>query len=332
MKNSFKQAAAEKGLGFFSLNLKEENIIWEEETSSAMGSNAEKEKSVLASYLTSSLRSYVLNGLANRSNERLRCIIPLMGDVMEVVILPPGENSGDIREGFFNPYPLHIKMELMKKYFLSNISNTLRSLLNSVIIASDVIATAEKEILLGDKFLSLMAEDAREVNSLLNRMGEIINYSPPEGTGSTEEIDIKDLLSVIHDNLHYLAEDASISMSVALPEGIPPLRGNFTVYLMTLFLAIHHALSKTEALGEIIITARDLKKWILEIGFSNSDIPSDATLYPEKHGLVPVVPGGWSESAALQLIDALLGLSGGELTVLENKQGLGLLMLPLPTS
>ena len=64
----------------------------------------------------------------------------------------------------------------MKKYFLSNVTNTLRALLNSVIIASDVIAAAgEGGITDYHKFLPLMAEDAREVNKLLNRLGELSN-------------------------------------------------------------------------------------------------------------------------------------------------------------
>lgn len=331
MEKNFQLAAAERGLGFFTVNLKEGVLTWEKETGRTLGAEADSEGVKFVGHLTSNLRSYVSRGIASNSNERFRCIVPLGDDIVEAVILPTPEAAPGVRQGFFFPYPLQNPMEMMKKYFLSNISNTLRSLLNSVIIASDVVNRAGKEkIVQHVKFLSLMAEDAREVNTLLNRLVEIINYSPPGETKPTEDINVHDLLTNIHANLHYLAEDASIALTLALPDSMPAIRGKITLLLMTFFLSIHYALSKTNPLGEIIITANDQQGLIVEICFSNTDIPPNIAIYPEKHDLAAVRINGWSEGAELQLADSLITLQGGRLSVLDNGRGLGMLKLSLP--
>ncbi len=328
MKRNVQLALAEKGLGFFSIDIKKKAFSWDEETARMLGDRADTEKMSMIKHLTSPLRSYLFQPGA--AGERLRCLIPLNREVMETVILPPEKGADGVREGFFFPYSLNESLDLMKKYFLSNISNKLRSVLNSVIIASDVVAASKETIHQHQKFLSLMTEDAREVNTLLNRLGEIINYAPPGAMTSRELVETSNLLTTIYANMHYLAEDASIALNKAVPEAIPAVRGHFTLLILTFFLAVHYALSKTEPMGEILITARDHEGWQVEICFSNTDIPSNMAVNLGTYGLKPVAMGAWSESAALQLIDSLLGLHGTKLTLLSNNRGLGMLILPLP--
>jgi signal transduction histidine kinase len=327
----FQAASAEKGLGFFALDLKSRTIVWEAETARSLGADAERARAALASSLASGLRSYILREIAAGSGEQFRCLAPLQGEVMEVVIMPPAKGAEARREGFYAPLALREPMDTLKKYFLSNIANKLRSLLNSVIIASDVLATVDRDaIMKHQKFLNLMAEDAREVNTLLNRLGETINYAIPGAAAAAEPIEVPQLLEAIHANLHYLAEDTSIALTFAVPGSMPPLKGDPIHFLLIFFLAVHYALSRTDPLGEILITARERAEWDVEVYFANRDIPSDVAVSPDAHGLAPMRPAGWSDGSELQLIDSLLGLRGTSLTLLGNGKDLGLLRLPLP--
>ncbi len=329
MKKALQSAAAEKSLGFLTLDLKARKISWSDETADILGAQAAGEAAGLLASLQSGLRAYFPRTPAEGGHERQRTIVPLKGEVMELVILPHDLSTPHLREGFFSPYPLQESMELMKKYYLSNISNKLRSLLNSVIIASDVVAASDKAALMGShKFLDLMAQDAREVNTLLNRLGEVINYSPVD-TGGREEIGLAPLLESIHSGIQCLAEDASISLQLALPGDLPVLRGSRTRFMLAFFLALHYALSNTEPLGEIITTAQERNGWAVQICYAGGGIPADLAVQPEKHGLIPAVLKSWSESYELQIIDSLLALSGGGLSLMGDGRGVGLLKVSL---
>ncbi len=327
MKGLFQFVAATKGLGFFRLNIETGEVTWEEETAGLMGPRADEEREGLSRRLTGGLRNYLFS---DRAGE-LRCIVPIMGSTAEMVFLETDDPTGDTRPGFFSPYPLNGSLETMKRYFLSNISNKLRSLLNSVIIAADVAATSTPEMSYDPgKFLSLMAEDAREGNDLLNRLNEIISYSAANGHLAPESIDLRGLLRVIHSNLNHLAEDASIALILAIPDDLPEARGHFISYILSIFLAIKYALTRTDPMGEIIITAREGEgRWSVEICFAPGEVPAGLALSPEEHGLVPLAISGWAQGEEIQLIDSLLALHGGELTVMANGEDLGFLRLAL---
>jgi hypothetical protein len=327
VEKAVRSAAAEKGLAFFALEPAGGIITWAGGTGRNLGEEI-PDRVDLSSRLTAGIRAYLNSELACPGTQRLRGVFPVGGQVVEAVFLP-WDGTG-LRDGYCSPYPLHEPMETLKKYFLSNISNKLRSLLNSVIIAGDVVAAAN----LGPspdhgRFLSLMAEDAREVNTLLNKLSEVVNYAHPAGVAGDGTVDVPAILRFVHGNLQYLAEDASIALSLAVPEAMPAARGNHALTLLVFFLALQHALSCTDPLGEIIMTAAEREGWAVEICFANRDIPASMAVYPEKHGLAPVVMEGWSDSAPLQVADSILGLYGGALTFLRSERGLGFLKIPL---
>jgi signal transduction histidine kinase len=327
LKELFQFAAATKGLGFFQLNIETGEVTWEEETAGLMGPRADEEREELSRRLTGGLRNYLFS---DRAGE-LRCIVPIMGSTVEMVFLETDGPTGDTWPGFFSPYSLNRSLETMKRYFFSNISNKLRSLLNSVIIAADVASSHSPEMKTDcGSFLSLMAEDAREVNDLLNRLNEIISYSAANGHPAPESIDLRGLLRVIHANLNHLAEDASIALMLAVPDDLPEARGHFISYILSLFLAIKYALTRTDPMGEIIITAREEDgRWSVEICFAPEEVPAGLALSPEAHGLVPLTVGDWIQGEEIQLIDSLLALHGGGLAVMANGEDLGLLRLTL---
>jgi signal transduction histidine kinase len=334
MKSGLHQATAELDIGFFTFDPAHQRVQWVEPTLQRFGVRGPGMADELGRRLRTGLRSHVLRGLSEQPTERYRCIMPIGSKVSEVVFLPRGEEAENgQREGFFFPFPLHESLDTMRRHFLSNISNKLRSLLNSVIIASDVIAAAaQDQIQDHGKFLGLMAEDAREVNTLLNKLAEVISYTSPSLVILDDRVDVRSVLADVHTGLQFLAEDASIKLTLAVPDTLPPARGSHLQLLLVFFLAVHHALSRTDPLGEIMITVGASGALTVEIIYANGEIPPNLAVSPEAHGLVPVVPAGWSDSAGLQSIDALLGLVGMNLTPLGSGTGLGLLKLPLPVA
>ncbi len=332
MKRIVSLALAEHGFGFFTMARADGSIAWSEDTVQMLGADAPSEASRLSRYLVSGLRAYALKNLAGGQKNRQRCLVPFRGEVAETVLLPPqGEAGAKGFEGFIFPYPLHEPLGMMRKYFLSSVTGRLRSLLNSVIVAGDVVAAADRETLWEQqRFLALLAQDAREVNAVINRIGEVAGYTPPGARAYEELVSVPELLETLQADLSHLAQEADISLRTAVDPAMPPVRTSRTIMAMTVFLAFHYALGHVKPLGEILLTVGDFDGWTIDFLYGAMDIPTNLAVRPERHNFAPVAVEDWSTGAELQLIDSLLGINGSGLSVGSREDGTGLISMHLP--
>jgi hypothetical protein len=299
-----------------------------------LGADAPSEASRLSRYLSSGLRGYVLKNLDAGPKSRQRCLVPFRGEVAEAVLLPPRAESGTAEyQGYIFPYPLHEPLGMMRKYFLSAVTSRLRSLLGSVIVAGDVVAAADRETLWEQqRFLALLAQDAREVNAVINRVGEVAGYTPPGARAFEELVSIPELLGAMQADMSYLAGEADISLRLAVDAAMPPVRTSRTIMAMAIFLAFHYALGHVKPLGEILLTVGDFDGWTIDLLYGAMDIPTNLAVRPERHNFVPVEVGDWASGAQLQLIDSLLGINGSGLTAGLREDGTGIVSLHMPRS
>ncbi len=231
----------------------------------------------------------------------------------------------------------HLNLQLyeanrLKSDFLANMSHELRTPLNSIIGFSEVLQGIES---LNDKQRRYASNIQKSGRLLLEMINDILDLAKVEA-GKMEvkrsDFDLSRLVSAQCDMIHSLSEDKNISLSINVPDGLPPVHQDPNKLGQIINNLLSNAIKFTPEGGMITVSVTDLQnsRFRLEVtdtgvGIAEEDQP---IIFEKFRQSAKVLDGeGLTREFAgtglgLSIVKELAKLLGGEIDF-ESELGRG---------
>lgn len=187
--------------------------------------------------------------------------LPFLGKVVWVRFNPIYEKkakySGTIIT--LHNYMMRSELTTMKKDFIANVSYEVRTLLNSILIATEIMSdeTFKADTEERKKFLSIVSEDVNKLSSLMNNFMDIIQIQTSKLEMKKEFIDIPQLIETSVNNMKSMADGRSVKIKTFLPKKLPQVTGDFEWLCQVMYKILSNSIKSTPPLGEINIKVKD---------------------------------------------------------------------------
>jgi hypothetical protein len=156
------------------------------------------------------------------------------------------------------PYSLEREFMRMRSNLNQNVALEIRSHLNSVAIASEIILQPElqENEPTRKRFLTTFFKDITDLSSLLSEMQEIVEPIPFPNRVHRLSLDWKGLVTNLLSKVRGLASERNISLTSDIPAHLPAIEGDYQWLYLALYGAINFLLALAQPLAGVRIACR----------------------------------------------------------------------------
>ncbi len=177
---------------------------------------------------------------------------------------------------------LHVEeANRLKSEFVSNMSHELRTPLNSIMALSRVLIMRSKDRITNEEqeYLKIIERNGKQLLSLINDILDLSKIEAGKLDLNISKVSIKSLLGTIKENLHQLAVDKGLKISLQVPDGMPLIETDHLKLNQVIQNIVGNAIKFTDK-GEVKITASQTDDGSIAIvvkdtgiGIPEKDIP-----------------------------------------------------------
>ncbi len=171
----------------------------------------------------------------------------------------PGPSPGKVKRILLiRPYSLEREFMRMRSNLNQNVALEIRSHLNSVAIASEIILQPELQENEPTKkrFLTTFFRDITDLSSLFSEMQEIVEPIPFPNRIHRLALDWKGLVTDQLSKVRGLASERNISLTSDIPAHLPTIEGDYHWLYLALYGAINYIVTAAPPLSGMRISCR----------------------------------------------------------------------------
>ena len=232
------------------------------------------------------------------------------------------------------PYSLERDFIRMRSRLNQNIALEIRSQLNSVAIASEIILQPELQDNEGTKelFLSTFFENITDLGKSFNELQEVVEPIPFPNRVRAVDLDWRGLLTDLLAKVRGLASERNVSLVSDLSTNLPTARGDYHWLTLALYAVLDHLVAAAPPLGEVQVACHAaegaIETTIRLAEFENSSPAAwpPTTLFPLPEDNPRI---SRMEFTDLALSHSIFRLHGGEL-LKGNEEGALTMRIRLP--
>jgi hypothetical protein len=154
------------------------------------------------------------------------------------------------------PYSLEREFVRMRSNLNHNVALEIRSHLNSVTIASEIILQPELQVdeTTKKRFLSTFFKDVTDLSTLFSEMQEIVEPIPFPNRIHRLALDWKGLVTDLLSKVRGLASERNIFLTSDIPSHLPTIEGDYHWLYLGLYGAINHLVTAAPPLAGVRIS------------------------------------------------------------------------------
>jgi hypothetical protein len=156
------------------------------------------------------------------------------------------------------PYSLEREFIRMRSNLNQNIALDIRSHLNSVAIASEIILQPElqESESTRNRFLATFFRDITDLSTLFNEMQEIVEPIPFPNRVHRASLDWKGLVTDQLSKMRGLASERNISLASDIPAHLPAIEGDYHWLYLALYGAMNYIVASAPPLAGVRVACR----------------------------------------------------------------------------
>lgn len=180
--------------------------------------------------------------------------IPALRQFLQLIAVPDTHEGGSLL--LVQDLTRVRRLETVRRDFISNVSHELRTPLASLKALTETLqdgALSDPEA--GPRFLSRIHTEVDALTQMTQELLDLSRIESGQVALNFAPIPPKQLLCAAADRMRAQAERARLSLSVACPDGLAPMRGDRARLEQALINLIHNAVKFTKPGGEIVLEA-----------------------------------------------------------------------------
>ncbi len=172
------------------------------------------------------------------------------------------------------------KLEMNRREFVANVSHELKTPLTTVKSYAETLISADgipKEM--QDNFLNIIVTEADRMNRLVYDLLLLSKLNYSGGKPENEPVDLRALIGDILRRMHLAMEEKKQTLSVSIPESIPPVGGSRDKLEQVFVNIISNAVKYTDDGGKITVFAGEMYDYVFikvidtGMGIPEGDLP-----------------------------------------------------------